>query len=620
MIFDELEIVGFRSIIKPLTLKLNVKGVNVIAGGNGEGKTQMWNALAWVLYGKPLNQSTNVETFKELRPTKYTGVRVSIKIKDGDRTYQIIRTKNFKGLDGLSKRVTGREILLNGSPLNLDKYAAQKKEAIEGILGISFRVFKNSIMFGQKLKRLIEEAGGEQKDFFSEAFEVDFIKLARKNTEDRRTWLNSDLEPLYRRLTNAKDKHKNYKNSLVEDRRAKERFITSRDERVSVVRMQIEGIDEKILDLKQSIAKSNIRGKRKRYKQLSARTSDSLYQEKESLNSKMYELSQKIDNLEYDNKKLKTKLDELKVDNEMVCSECGQKLKPEIIEAHNNKRDELRKRLTKIYKSNKKEIETLKGQLDAVKGQYSSIQSEIDRNKSKVELLKKLEDGIKRVELWRLIIDQQKSNKEALKKQLNIILKEEYPTHIRRGLKKKVRKYHTLMDIYQTKIDPKEAELKLVEWALKDPLSNKGLNAYIFNSMLKALNQRLKHYSAIVGFKIQFHINLDSKRKEFYAEVVHRGSVKNYNELSGGEAQLVNIAIAFAINDVISESKNINLIVMDEAFEALDAKNIEVVSSMIELKAKNKALWLITHLKDFEITNSHKYKVVLSKEGTIISK
>lgn len=74
-----------------------------------------------------------------------------------------------------------------------------------------------------------------------------------------------------------------------------------------------------------------------------------------------------------------------------------------------------------------------------------------------------------------------------------------------------------------------------------------------------------------------------------------------FEDLSGGQKQLVNLAIAFAMNEILSQSKQINIAFLDEVFESLSSNNIELVSELIRKIYKNKTLFLITHQESLPI-------------------
>ena len=82
-----------------------------------------------------------------------------------------------------------------------------------------------------------------------------------------------------------------------------------------------------------------------------------------------------------------------------------------------------------------------------------------------------------------------------------------------------------------------------------------------------------------------------------------------YDELSGGQKQLCNLAMAFAMNEVMTQAKGISIAFLDEVFENLSQDNIEIVVGLIKKVYKDKTLFLITHQESLPISNSKTLKV-----------
>ena len=150
----------------------------------------------------------------------------------------------------------------------------------------------------------------------------------------------------------------------------------------------------------------------------------------------------------------------------------------------------------------------------------------------------------------------------------------------------------------------KELELENYNWLINDPLGNNGIKAYLFDSSLEFLNKCLDKYSEVLGFRIEFNIDLGTARKEFVTLIERDGMIIDYDELSGGEKQLVCVAMAFAMNEALTASKGINLAFLDEVFESLSSDNIEIVTSLIRYIFKEKTLFLITHLDSLPLGNT----------------
>jgi len=150
----------------------------------------------------------------------------------------------------------------------------------------------------------------------------------------------------------------------------------------------------------------------------------------------------------------------------------------------------------------------------------------------------------------------------------------------------------------------KELELENYNWLINDPLGNNGIKACLFDSSLEFLNKCLDKYSEVLGFRVEFNIDLGTARKEFVTLIERDGMIIDYDELSGGEKQLVCVAMAFAMNEALTASKGINLAFLDEVFESLSSDNIEIVTSLIRYIFKEKTLFLITHLDSLPLGNT----------------
>ena len=146
------------------------------------------------------------------------------------------------------------------------------------------------------------------------------------------------------------------------------------------------------------------------------------------------------------------------------------------------------------------------------------------------------------------------------------------------------------------------ATYKDYQWLLDDPLSNKGIKAYLFDSCLSLLNDTLDSYVSILGFKIEFIVDLESARKDFVTNIYREDKIIEYDELSGGEKQLVNVAMALAMNEILTVSQGFNIAFLDEVFESLSSDNIELVVQLLDRVFVNKTLFLITHQESLPLS------------------
>ena len=183
--FKDIEIEGFGSILGPLRFELDRgNSLSIIRGEVGSGKTSLPSALCWGLFGKTLKDKSTVETWVERRSSNFRGTKVVVNWEDNNHSYTVIRCKSFKGKITIGKnvKVNGGNnlfLLIDGKSYQDGKGKVNAQDNIEKVLGYSFELFKNSIVFGQKMKRIIEESGPNKKKLFEEAFEAGFIEDAK---------------------------------------------------------------------------------------------------------------------------------------------------------------------------------------------------------------------------------------------------------------------------------------------------------------------------------------------------------------------------------------------------------------------------------------------------------
>lgn len=68
-------------------------------------------------------------------------------------------------------------------------------------------------MFGQGMKRLIQESGSDKKQLFEEIFELNYISKARKIAQDKYNELRVELDGLMEKL----ESNQNYIDSILSD-------------------------------------------------------------------------------------------------------------------------------------------------------------------------------------------------------------------------------------------------------------------------------------------------------------------------------------------------------------------------------------------------------------------
>ena len=245
------------------------------------------------------------------------------------------------------------------------------------------------------------------------------------------------------------------------------------------------------------------------------------------------------------------------------------------------------------------------------------LEDEIKKFNKKIDLLKDSINDIKHNKKLKKSLESDLGDTEEELSQLNYEYKKEKKVKLEIKSDKfleKTQQVELKIKKLNRSIKKLEIEDNLLEWLIKDPLSNSGIKAYIFNSLLSKVNYRLEEYSELLGFNIEFGIDMDSNSKDFYQMIYKNDLIIPYSDLSGGQKQLVDTSVALAIHDVISSIRPTNILFLDEPFEGLDNESVELISEIITHKAKKQCLFLITHLP-FNPTNSSTIHFSIDDKG-----
>lgn len=550
--FTTMNVVGFCS-IENLHIPLNPSCTILIKAPNGKGKSTILSALVWAIYGKNLKGVSEVTTWEKVRPKDYQGVMVEVFFQKGEHIYKIIRCQkcNIVLEDGAKGK--DRLILMKDNEVVNVKGKNKLQDAINAELGLSYTLFMNSIMFGQGIKRLIQESNSDKKKIFEEVFDLEFLNIAKGIAmQDKNNLLAQANEVEHQSALLKKELEVN-----------KEAYFDLRDRE--------KGFKEKIKSERRELKKD----REDLTKQLIKKQQQLKDEVEKSLKVKIKKHTDYVD-------VLKSKIKYNRIVSGVSLPDFVKKLKIQLDKGHYKRAKESVDIIYKaIINSDKlqEEYEDALGRLDELRTtneKYKRLQKECDDIASDIA---DIDEELEKLKQEKLKVMSPKY-KEKLKE-------------IRKTLRKVDEDYHN-----------KELELENYNWLINDPLGNNGIKAYLFDSSLDMLNRTLDKYSQVLGFRIEFNIDLGTARKEFFTLIERDGQIIDYDELSGGEKQLVCVAMAFAMNESLTMSKGINLAFLDEVFESLSSDNVEVVTSLIRHTFADKTLFLITHLDSLPLSNT----------------
>lgn len=552
--FGNIIIEGFCS-IPYLELNLGSKGITVIRGATGEGKTTILSALVWGAYGKNLKGKSDVNTWEKYRPKNYNGTKVEIYFGKDGKTHKITRCLKYKGEVNGAK---GKDRLIY--EIDAVEVSEKNKGEIQALinadLGMSYSLFMNSILFGQGMKRLIQESSSDKKDLFEEIFELEYISKAR------------DIAKGY------------YMEALREYNEISQKYSSSKEKKQSIQRM-LDDLKKQANHVKNDLS-SRVKVLEKKLSLLAKAKKENELKETVTYKNR---IEQRIQEARDNQKELLNKINDAKRKTRVSLEEfIGVIIKL-------LKRGDIKNSLKRLM-----EVKKAFGDIERLQDKCSKLADKISNYRDKLEELRDQEYEANKVQrdidLTHVEIKKLLSEKRA---GVNLGLIKKYKTQL-----------STLSDKLQSiesEMEEKRAKVDNYKWVMDDPLGNRGIKAFLFESSLDILNETLESYSEVLGFSILFYVDIQGVKKDFNTQIIMDGIEVSYEELSGGQKTLVNIAMVLAMNSMIRRNCRINVLFLDEVFEGLDREYCDTVSKLLERISITEKLtvFMVTHQESIPI-------------------
>lgn len=611
IIFNKLKLNNFMS-FQSAELDLDKVGYFIIKGinnnkqdsalSNGSGKSTLFEALCWVLTGETVRGTKEVSNI-------YTGESAIVELDflvDFHR-YKLIRKKKPSSLTLFvdDKDVSGKGIR------DTEKILAQY------LPDLSSSLIGSVILLGQGLpQRFTNNSPSGRKEVLEKLSKSNFmVEELKVNVSIRKKELNDNLRGVEDKLLvlstdrknklNEKEKVLNELESLP-DVKDLEDGIKALYFNKRILEDGLNGLDSEIQQYISS-RKSEEELKEQLQQNLLTCTSDiqdkynpdiNYYKDSiEKLEKEIFGLSQQI-----------VKLDSI-VD---VCPTCGQKLegveKPDSEPLKIEKNDLLK---------DKKVLEDVLAKLE------TDLSSELETCTK--DLKTKIKKSVDVISYSTSQAADAEKNREILNTELNEV-------------KNKIAVKEYAIQTYQETQDKYNNSLKEIEEVIEkfddDILYNTKEKEQleqrigIVNKIFSALNKDFRGYLLINVIKY-----IDKISKKYCNEVFGNNNIefkldgnnisitysgKEYENLSGGEKQKIDIIIQFAIRDMLSKYLNFssNILVLDEVTDFLDVKGINSILKLISTNLNNTpAIYFITHHENLMFPYDGEITVVKDSTG-----
>lgn len=189
---------GFGPYVAPFTFNMERKGINILRASNGTGKTTIFSAMVWALFGVNLKGVTKdkVSTWKHKRPKGFQGTRVVEYLNIDGNEITIARHIKYKGQ---TNGMTGGDTLMvwsNGDLISTGKSIDETQELINDLVGLDGKLFLNSVMFAQRSKKFINASNTEKREVLEQVFNLDWVSQAAEIAKKEGLRIQTDIDLL----------------------------------------------------------------------------------------------------------------------------------------------------------------------------------------------------------------------------------------------------------------------------------------------------------------------------------------------------------------------------------------------------------------------------------------
>ena len=352
---------------------LGKSGLYLITGDTGAGKTMIFDAITFALYGSPSGSSRDASMLRSKYADASTPTEVSMTFSHGGETYAITRNPEYerpaKRGTGTVKQLADAELICPDGTSYSKVREVDKK--IQEILGIDRNQFSQIVMLAQgDFMRLLFADTKQRQEIFRELFQTKYYQALQNR-------IKSDTKNVYGACMDAKKSSHQY----IADIRCEESSIYfPQVEEAKVDKMSI----EKVLELLGFLTEADEKNEKEAQRRLNALDRLLTYiNEKigkarnvEQIKERMEDLSQKLETLKKSEGQAKEELD-------------GKEPEKEKIRELKEKAAELERELPK-YST----YDALCHEADGAKKELSSFSDQLNENEKTIEEQKKFVEGI----------------------------------------------------------------------------------------------------------------------------------------------------------------------------------------------------------------------------------
>ena len=589
-----------------------VSGINQsfedMAKSNGSGKSSIWEAVSWVLTGETIRGTKDVvNKFAE------GGTRVDIEFEIDKTKYNLVRTKEDEDLG------TNLKIYVNGQDKS-GKGIRDSEKLLEQLLpDITAQLIGSVVILGQGLpQRFSNNTPSGRKEVLEKLSKSDFmIEDIKEKLSKRKSELNEILKQFENEIVSIESKSSIYKDMLDKDNKELIELektsiiditneITQQEQELESV---LSSIDTQTKEVE--LYSEKLDSARKLYTETTLKFAEEISQKEKEFEADLLQTSIESTKLSTEINSLSTEIKRLESVKD-TCPTCGQKLPDihkvdttELVAKHAELVEQLSKtnltldslerdKATSVKELKDKHKETL---LDLEK-QGKDIKFEYEERVNQLDKLNQTKSTLS------LKLDKLKLNKDNHTTKIR---------DIKENIKDTENKLNSLLEKLTYNIVERDSTKNRLEAVTKmTTIATRDFRGFLLSSIIEFISNKSKEYAKEIFDTDKITFKLDGNN-------IYIGyNDKQYENLSGGEKQKVDLIIQFAIRDMLSRYLDFssNILVLDEIFDNLDEVGCQKVLNLISNKLVDiESIFIITHHTDISIPYDNELVIVKGKDN-----
>ena len=610
VVFKRVEMKNFMA-VQEATLDLDNRGLVLIEGknksndsftSNGASKTTLITSITYALYGKTEKGLKADEVVNRIEK-KNTHVKLTFLV--GEDEYRIERYRKDKTHKNKVLLFCNDKEITGSTNDVTDK-------SIQELFGIEFNTYVNAIMYGQGDIPMFSQATDKgKKEILESITNVEVYKKAQdvakekiKEVEQEQQSKESDIKQLKFKVSMLEEQYNkdlDYYNSVMEQKKQEEATI---EQAKKEAQQQRDELTKQIEEVKQNIPQ---------VEETEFEFSDSYYKAQEAINKiethkkeKLLPAEQDVTStfniIKYDITELNKKHSQL--DTSDHCPVCGSPIdnSHKVKEQHNIQEQlEVKKNQLEQYQEALNKIEDKKLELETKKENIQSIMQVEEEDKNKHQQM--IQEQYRKQQSYYAKISELENKKNGITDPIlndySYIKKPDEEEH-----KKEVENINLTIDKHSEDVLQLESNKVQYQQAV-EAFGNKGIRSVVLDFITPFLNEKANEYLQVLSgsdISVEFQTQVENAKGElkdkFDVIVTNSNGGTSYKSNSAGEQKRIDLAISFAIQDLIMSKDDIstNIALYDECFDGLDTVGCENVIKLLKDRLNTVGtIFVITH-------------------------